>query len=169
MIKLVKYLILGNNSGGDRRNFKKPRFEVGERLKETDLGITVYAGNAEGFNGTIKERFTDFVVHEISLNGEIAQLTDQKIPPEPEDLHTLEDLKQKIPENTWNELQKITDDAASIEIDVTDMSKEQRKYIHQIVKKLSTYVSETKDVADKKMIVFSKQFSSRNGKLLLFF
>lgn len=105
------------------------------------------------------------MVHEINLDGEVAQLTDQTIPPEPEELINLEDLKKKIPESTWDELQKISHDASSVEIDVTNVSREQRKYIHQIVKKLSSYVSETKDVGDKKVIVFSKAFT-RQGKHL---
>lgn len=152
-----------HGGGMERRYFKKARFDVGERLKEVDLGITEYVGNTEGFTGTIKERFTDFVVHEISTNGEIAKLSNQAIPPDPEDNADIEDLKKKIPEDVWEKLQTITDDNPGVEIDVTTMGRDQRKYIHQIVKKLTTVISETKEVGNKKLIVFSKEYTNKFG------
>ncbi len=143
-----------HGGGGDRRHYKKARFDVGERLKEVDLGITEYINEAvEGFTGTIKERYTDFVVHEISTNGEIAKLTDQEIPADP-DFEDIEDLKKKIPEEVWEKLQTVTEENAGVEIDVTEMDREQRRCIHKIVKKLTTVISETKDVENKKLIVF---------------
>ncbi|XP_014225977.1 pseudouridylate synthase 7 homolog [Trichogramma pretiosum] len=153
------------HGGGDNRRhyYKKPRYDVGERLKEVDLGITEYVGNAEGFNGTMKERFTDFVVHEISSNGEIAQLNNQDIPPEPEDLENLEDLKKKIPEGVWDQLQTLADKSESVEIDVTDMDKAQRRAVHVIVKKITEVTSETKEIGSKKVMVFSKPYPNKFG------
>ncbi|XP_001603223.2 pseudouridylate synthase 7 homolog [Nasonia vitripennis] len=152
-----------HGGGGDRRHFKKARFDVGERLKEVDLGITEYINEAvEGFTGTIKERYTDFVVHEISTNGEIAKLTDQEIPADP-DFEDIEDLKKKIPEEVWEKLQTVTEENAGVEIDVTEMDREQRRCIHKIVKKLTTVISETKDVENKKLIVFSKEYKNKFG------
>ncbi|XP_011504189.1 PREDICTED: pseudouridylate synthase 7 homolog isoform X2 [Ceratosolen solmsi marchali] len=152
-----------HGGGNDRKYFKKARFDVGERLKEVDLGITEYVGNTEGFTGTIKERFTDFVVHEISTNGEIAKLSNQEIPPDPEDNEDIEDLKKKIPEDVWEKLQTITEDNPGIEIDVTAMDRDQRRYIHQIVKKLTTVISETKEIGNRKIIVFSKEYTNKFG------
>lgn len=157
--------IAGYQGGGDKRHFnKRARFDVGERLKEVDLGITEYVGNAEGFTGTIKERFTDFVVHEICTNGEVAKLTNEEIPPDTKDLIDIEALKKQVPDGVWEKLQTITEDNSGVEIDVTEMNKEQRKCIHQIVKKLTTVVSETKEIGSKKLIVFSKEYGGRQGK-----
>ncbi|KAJ8674532.1 hypothetical protein QAD02_005794 [Eretmocerus hayati] len=158
----------GNNrhygGRGDGRFYsKRPRFDVGERLKEADVGITEYVGDHEGFTGTIKERYTDFVVHEIALDGSIAKLTQRDIPDDPEDLEDIEDLKKKVPEDIWEKLEKITEDVSSIEIDVTDIDKDQRKCIHQIVKKLTSVYSETKDIDNRKVIVFSKEYYHKFG------
>jgi hypothetical protein len=46
------------------------------RLMEKDVGITEYISAHEGFNGIIKQRFSDFHVNEITADGSIAKLTD---------------------------------------------------------------------------------------------
>ncbi|KAH3681940.1 hypothetical protein WICPIJ_007102 [Wickerhamomyces pijperi] len=55
-------------------------------IQEQDVGITTYISSAlPGFLGTIKQRYTDFQVNEIDLNGEVVRLLDQgiKITPKP--------------------------------------------------------------------------------------
>jgi hypothetical protein len=44
------------------------------------------------------------------------------------------------------------------------MDRDQRRYIHQIVKKLTTVISETKDIGNRKFIVFSKEYTNKFGK-----
>lgn len=146
--------------GGDRRYFKKPRFEVGERLKEVDLGITEYVSDCEGFAGTMKEKFTDFHVHEITCAGTIAKLTDLSIPEEPK--KDLEALRKKISPDNWEKIQHIANDSNAVEIDVTNLDKDQRKAIHEIVKTLTSVQSSTKDRDGKKFIVFSNPFSQNS-------
>lgn len=91
-------------------------------------------------------------------------MTNQEIPPDPEDNHDIEDLKKKVPEDVWEKLQKITEDI-NVEIDVTNIDRDQRKVIHQIVKKLTTVISETKDVDGKKIMVFSTEYANKYGKI----
>lgn len=162
-IKNVPYFPGYSDTHSSERRYlgKRPRFSVGERLHEVDLGITEYASDHQGFQGTIKERWTDFQVHEISLDGKIAKLTDTSIPEEPKELVDLEELRKKVPEHAWEQLKGITDENSSLELDVTEMSKEQRKYAHLIVKTLTSVISETKDVDGKKILVFSKPYSNR--------
>ena len=71
-------------------------------------------------------------------------------------------LKEKVPSEVWNQLQKINESIDDVQIDVTNMDKDQRRNIHSIVKKLSSVRSETKEVGDKKIMVFSKQFAKCN-------
>ena len=47
-------------------------------LTEACCGITAYANNAVGFNCTLKERFSDFIVNEIDKDGRVIIL--QRIP-----------------------------------------------------------------------------------------
>lgn len=52
--------------------------ENDDSLRETDVGITEYLyKDIEGFNGTIKQRYSDFIVNEISTSGEVIVLKDK--------------------------------------------------------------------------------------------
>lgn len=43
--------------------------------EETAVGIECYANTASGFQAILKERYTDFIVNEIGLDGEVVHLT----------------------------------------------------------------------------------------------
>lgn len=142
---------------------KKKKLEVGNRLKECDVGITEFIGN-EGFFGVIKERYTDFHVNEIALDGEIVKLTNQDILSDGEENENLEDLKKIIQSDTiWDQLQGLKEsDQSIIEIDVTNMDKDQRRAIHRIAKTIKNVISQTIDRENKKimMILPNKKNSS---------
>lgn len=53
-----------------------------EKLTELEVGVTEYITSQPGFDGVIKQRFSDFQVNEISLDGTIAKLTDKSVPTE---------------------------------------------------------------------------------------
>ena len=57
------------------------------------VGISSYANEHEGFSGIIKQRFSDFVVREISSNGVIARLNSIQCS---EDMKNLEDKYFKL-------------------------------------------------------------------------
>lgn len=49
-----------------------------DSLRETDVGITEYLyKDIQGFNGTIKQRYSDFIVNEINTDGEVIVLKDK--------------------------------------------------------------------------------------------
>jgi hypothetical protein len=68
---------------------------VASSVDESEVGIKVFVTNTPGFNGIIKQRFSDFIVREIALsnNGSaIAQLTELELPPYPKknrSIHTM--------------------------------------------------------------------------------
>lgn len=136
---------------------------MGNRLKECDVGITEFIGN-EGFFGVIKERYTDFHVNEIALDGQIVKLTNQDILSDGEENENLEDLKKIIQSDTiWDQLQGLKEsDQSIIEIDVTNMDKDQRRAIHRIAKTIKNVISQTIDKENKKimMILPNKKNSS---------
>ena len=43
-------------------------------LTETDVGIAGFVNDAPGFSGLFRERFSDFLVHEVGPDGEVARL-----------------------------------------------------------------------------------------------
>lgn len=63
------------------RPMKKPKFSAsGKGIKETDVGITTYLSkDLGGFTGALKQRYTDFLVNEIGLDGDVLHLSDDGI------------------------------------------------------------------------------------------
>ncbi|XP_061629609.1 pseudouridylate synthase 7 homolog [Phyllopteryx taeniolatus] len=73
-------------------------------LTELDVGICKYVSDHEGFSGILKERYSDFVVHEISKEGKIVHLDDLSIPKDvPEEAAAVE-------ENTTTECTVLTEE-----------------------------------------------------------
>ncbi|CAK9798539.1 Pseudouridylate synthase 7 homolog [Anthophora plagiata] len=142
-----------NWSSNSQQDGKRKKLVVGSRLKECDVGITKFIGD-EGFVGVIKERYTDFHVNEISLDGQIAKLTNQILPLAEESNENVEDLRKIIPDTVWDQLQTLKEpEASGIEIDVTNIDKDQRRAIHTIVKKMTNVISQTIDKENKKIMM----------------
>uniref|UniRef100_A0AAX7SEA1 Pseudouridylate synthase 7 homolog n=1 Tax=Astatotilapia calliptera TaxID=8154 RepID=A0AAX7SEA1_ASTCA len=101
-------------------------------LTELDVGILKYVSDHEGFSGVLKERYSDFVVHEINKNGKIVHLDDLSVPAEAEpkecDLLTEEQKKQ------LGELQLFKNKEGNVSIEVLDDSKEKRTLVHKAIK-----------------------------------
>ncbi|KAI4501595.1 hypothetical protein M0802_003472 [Mischocyttarus mexicanus] len=138
---------------------KRKRLEVGNRLKEPDIGVTEFIGDHLGFPGLVKERYSDFHVNEIFIDGKVVKLTNQVIPSEPEETETLDDLKKCVPDNIWEQLQTLKEEESSsstVEIDVTDVHKDVRRTIHEIAKRLANVTSQTIDKNNKKLMVMIK-------------
>ncbi|KYN37738.1 Pseudouridylate synthase 7 like protein [Trachymyrmex septentrionalis] len=136
-----------------RENVKRSKLDIGSRLKESDIGITEYIGKHLGFSAIIKERYNDFHVNEIDLNGQVAKLTHQDIPRNPSDDESIEDLKALVSLTIWDQLQALgKENPSSVEIDVTNIDKIERRTIHTIAKKLANVVSQTVDKGDKKFL-----------------
>ncbi|XP_012526540.1 pseudouridylate synthase 7 homolog isoform X2 [Monomorium pharaonis] len=136
-----------------RENAKRNKPDVGSRLKESDIGITEYIGDHSGFFAIIKERYNDFHVNEIDLDGQIAKLTCQNIPRDPCNDENIEDLKTLVPPAIWDQLQVLgKENPSSVEIDVTNVDKVARRTIHTIAKKLANVVSQTVDKGDRKFL-----------------
>ncbi|XP_046752545.1 pseudouridylate synthase 7 homolog [Diprion similis] len=147
------------NQGNFDIDGKRQKMEVGNRLKEVDIGVTEFVGDHKGFSGVVKERYGDFHVHEITLNGEIAKLTDQTIPPEPDQLENIEDLKKEIPAEVWKQFETLIEaesEILSVEINVTAMNKDERRAIHAIAKKIPNTISQTVEKGETKYIVVAK-------------
>lgn len=123
------------------------------------MGITEYYFDHEGFSGTIKERYSDFHVHEIAPNGQMAKLNNQELPPELKDLEDLEKIQENVPESVQRQIQLLSVEEStisSVQIDVTNMSKEHRRSIHVMAKTIPNVVSRTETNEGAKVITVSK-------------
>ncbi|KAK7867216.1 hypothetical protein R5R35_008393 [Gryllus longicercus] len=140
------------------------------RLKETDVGITEYISNHEGFNGIIKQRYSDFQVNEIDGNGTIVALTSielpaVKVPPGNEKLDHEEHLKSVVSVEVFEKikalLEQSEDEDKNVEIEVTEMNKDDRRKLHSAIKAVGSgqLVSNTKEKEEKKFMVVCKHSS----------
>ncbi|XP_058510957.1 pseudouridylate synthase 7 homolog [Ochotona princeps] len=124
-------------------------------LTELDVGITKFVSSHQGFSGILKERYSDFVVHEIGKDGRISHLDDLSVPADEEDpsedvctVLTAEEKQQ------LEELQLFKNKEASVAIEVIEDTKEKRTIIHQTIKSLFPGLeTKTEDREGKKYIV----------------
>ncbi|XP_068850689.1 pseudouridylate synthase 7 homolog isoform X3 [Aphelocoma coerulescens] len=128
-------------------------------LTESDVGITKFVSSHKGFSGILKERYSDFVVHEIGKDGRVSHLDDFSVPvddevnfedPSEETFTVLSDEdKQRL-----EELQLFKNKETSVAIEVIEDSKEKRTVIHQAVKSLFPGLeTKTEDRDGKKYII----------------
>ncbi|XP_072715521.1 pseudouridylate synthase 7 homolog isoform X1 [Ciconia boyciana] len=128
-------------------------------LTESDVGITKFVSSHKGFSGILKERYSDFVVHEIGKDGRVSHLDDFSVPvddevnfedPSEETFTVLSDEdKQRL-----EELQLLKNKETSVAIEVIEDTKEKRTVIHQAVKSLFPGLeTKTEDRDGKKYII----------------
>ncbi|KAI5696806.1 hypothetical protein M8J75_000392 [Diaphorina citri] len=116
-----------------------------KQLEEEDVYIVEYlTKDIEGFAGTIKHRYADFQVNEIDLEGNVVRLTSYEPPVYPSQM-----AKPEIDESKVNglifvddiakikSLVDLKDSIESVEIEVTNFSKEQRTFLHKYVQLVS--------------------------------
>ncbi|CAN8018839.1 unnamed protein product [Ixodes persulcatus] len=134
---------------------------------EKNVGITEYIGNHKGFSGQLKQRYSDFLVNEVSLSGKVVRLTTLDPPPEDaaEDTSWAEEV---LPPETMDELNELVsgERTEKVTIDVTSMSKEERRQVHGLVRKnFPDLDSVTKDQEEgaKKLILVEKKADRATG------
>uniref|UniRef100_A0A8C6YB03 Pseudouridine synthase 7 n=1 Tax=Naja naja TaxID=35670 RepID=A0A8C6YB03_NAJNA len=124
-------------------------------LMEEDVGITKFASLHKGFLGILKERYSDFVVHEIGKEGETVHLDDFSVPVDkedpPEEIFTVLSPEEK---QRLEDLQLFKNKESSVSIEVIEDTKEKRTIIHQAVKSLFPGLeTKTENQDGKKCIV----------------
>ncbi|XP_070611214.1 pseudouridylate synthase 7 homolog isoform X2 [Erythrolamprus reginae] len=124
-------------------------------LMEQDVGIQKFASSHKGFLGILKERYSDFVVHEIGKEGEIIHLDDLSVPVDkedpPEEIFTVLSPEEK---QRLEDLQLFKNKESSVSIEVIEDTKEKRTIIHQAIKSLFPGLeTKTENQDGKKFIV----------------
>ncbi|KAM8973965.1 pseudouridylate synthase 7 homolog isoform 2-T2 [Pelodytes ibericus] len=124
-------------------------------LTEADVGITKFVSAHEGFSGILKERYSDFVVHEIAKDGKISYLNDLSVPADHEDpseeIYSILSTDDKV---RLEELQLYKNKETNVAIEVVEDTKEKRTIIHQAVKGLFPGLeTKTEDREGKKYII----------------
>ncbi|KAL3851730.1 hypothetical protein ACJMK2_015451 [Sinanodonta woodiana] len=120
-------------------------------LREGDVGITEYISSHQGFHGILKQRYSDFIVNEIDLEGNIVHLTSTDITVEMKKPSQVKDMGGVLSDDQIDQLQKLVSlkdkkGQQPILIEVGE-DKEFRTRIHQCIREVfpgleSTTVSE---------------------------
>uniref|UniRef100_A0A674I8C9 Pseudouridylate synthase 7 homolog n=1 Tax=Terrapene triunguis TaxID=2587831 RepID=A0A674I8C9_9SAUR len=144
--------IILNEEEGDPESFADM---MKHGLIELDVGITKFVSSHKGFSGILKERYSDFVVHEIGKDGRISHLDDFSVPVDDEDpseeIFTVLSNEDK---QHLEELQLFKNKETSVAIEVIEDTKEKRTIIHHAVKSLFPGLeTKTEDRDGKKYIV----------------
>ncbi|CAN7988732.1 unnamed protein product, partial [Ixodes hexagonus] len=132
---------------------------------EVNVGITEYIGNHKGFSGQLKQRYSDFLVNEVSLSGKVVRLTTLDPPPEDaaEDTSWAE---QVLPPDTMEQLAELVsgERTEKVTVDVSSMSKEERRQVHGLVRKnFPELDSTTRDEGANKLILVEKKAGRTTG------
>lgn len=154
-------------SSADKKHFHKEKrnnFCASSKLSEADAGITEYISDFPEIVGVIKERFSDFHVHEINYSGVVAKLTNLEVPPQfledPSEEINLDCPSELVSPEIWERLKVLVEspNPKPYEIDVTKLSKEERTRIHEVIKKTfgKKVVSSTKTFKNIKVIEVKK-------------
>ncbi|CAG8493671.1 2128_t:CDS:10 [Paraglomus occultum] len=90
---------------------------------EEDVGITEYISQSlPGFSAVIKQRYADFIVHEIDQQGDVVYLTDYTSIPKRDDQSTMNNTsasptESSIPEDAiYEQLKALTDEETAVNI-----------------------------------------------------
>ncbi|KAL2093854.1 hypothetical protein ACEWY4_011166 [Coilia grayii] len=108
-------------------------------LTELDVGILKFVSEHKGFSGILKERYSDFVVHEINKEGKTVQLNDLSVPVETEEPEEQLPEAQVLTEEQkkqLEELQLFKNKEGNVSIEVAEDTKERRTQVHRAVKNL---------------------------------
>ncbi|XP_051545325.1 pseudouridylate synthase 7 homolog isoform X2 [Myxocyprinus asiaticus] len=126
-------------------------------LTESDVGIHKFISDHKGFSGILKERYSDFVVHEINKSGTIVRLDDLSVPADVEESSSACDPTECLTEEQKQqlaELQLFKNKEGNVSIEVQDDSKEKRTLLHKAVKTLYPGLeTKTEERDGKKFIV----------------
>ncbi|XP_054844983.1 pseudouridylate synthase 7 homolog isoform X2 [Eublepharis macularius] len=142
----------GSDEEGDPESFADM---MKHGLTELDVGITKFVSSHKGFSGILKERYSDFVVHEIGKDGRVVHLDDFSVPVDDEDPPEENFAALSAEEKRQLEdLQLFKNKEGSVAIEVIEDTKEKRTVIHQAVKSLFPGLeTKTEDRDGKKYIV----------------
>uniref|UniRef100_A0A673WYX8 Pseudouridylate synthase 7 homolog n=1 Tax=Salmo trutta TaxID=8032 RepID=A0A673WYX8_SALTR len=121
-------------------------------LTELDVGILKFVSEHKGFSGILKERYSDFVVHEVNKEGKTVWLDDLSVPEEAEQPGSevfTEEQKHEL-----EQLQLFKNKEGNVSIEVADDTKEKRTLVHKAVKTLYPGLeTKTEEREGKKFIV----------------
>ena len=111
----------------------KPAFVKFASVSEKDVGIREFVSSLPGFHGVLKQRYTDFIVSERDLQGNLVRLTDVSIP---QDDKTKEFDLDILSEEDKDKIKQVVDDEEKKKtVTLTpDDDKDHRRLVHRAIR-----------------------------------
>ena len=114
-------------------------------VSEKDVGILEFVSNFPGFHGVLKQRYTDFIVSERDLQGNIVRLSDTSIP---QGDKTKEFDRSILSQEEKEKIQKVVDDEEK-NLSVTlspDDDKDHRRLVHRAIRENYSFLGKKKKI-----------------------
>ena len=134
----------------DYRNF---------RIKEENVGIVEFVSANKGFKCELKQRFSDFIVHEIASNGDVIELTSVEVPSMSVEIkEAVQDaeIAELIPDEMKERLLQFDEQTEvtgePILIDVHEKDKTQRTKMHKFISRFKSLESKTQELDGRRHI-----------------
>eukprot|EP00002_Diphylleia_rotans_P027763 TRINITY_DN5579_c0_g1_i1.p1 TRINITY_DN5579_c0_g1~~TRINITY_DN5579_c0_g1_i1.p1 ORF type:complete len:658 (+),score=154.66 TRINITY_DN5579_c0_g1_i1:46-2019(+) len=155
--------------------------EMFESFGEKDVGVTEYANSALGFDGLVKQRYSDFIVNEVDSHGRVVRLSDLSVPKELQTPKAPKHTYQLTQENIDTLLQKVGSEIsekitefvkstipedrqkASMEF-LFEGDKTQRTELHLAFKSIPFLSTETSKSKDGQTTIMVKFMSAGQGR-----
>ncbi|XP_013787304.1 pseudouridylate synthase 7 homolog [Limulus polyphemus] len=141
--------------------------DVSELQTEKDVGIEEFVSDKPGFFGIIKQRYSDFLVNEKTTSGTTVKLSQLELPVDVSISETGVSIPEAITdveESKLRALESNTKEDDCFEINVTNFSKDERRKIHEYIRKNYTGLnSQTEDRGEEKVISVCR-FSKNNKR-----
>lgn len=132
----------GENEPVSTSSDAKPGFFTSASVSEKDVGILEFVSNLPGFHGVLKQRYTDFIVSERDLEGNLVRLTDESIPQEEKSKEVEFDI---LSSEEKEKIQQVVDDEEkkkSVTLSPDD-DKEHRRLIHRAIRANFPFLGKT--------------------------
>ncbi|XP_076336847.1 pseudouridine synthase 7 [Tachypleus tridentatus] len=141
--------------------------DIGELQTEKDVGIEEFVSDKPGFFGIIKQRYSDFLVNEKTTSGTIVKLSQLELPVD----FSISETGLSIPESITDveegklhALESSTEEDDCFEINVTNFNKDERRKIHEYIRKTYTGLSsQTEDRGEEKVISVCRSSKNKRG------
>ena len=149
-----------------------------EMSAETQLGISEFlTPQIGGFQGVIKERFSDFNVYELDKAQQVVRLNDQHVEKGNKEQKSVDDIDynySSVPESVkallsdrqFSMIKMLNSDATlsdPIRIKVSDVSKEERKEVHSALKRFPNIEANTSEMEGEKYIEVKHKKKCKSG------
>uniref|UniRef100_A0AAJ7TWR6 Pseudouridylate synthase 7 homolog n=1 Tax=Petromyzon marinus TaxID=7757 RepID=A0AAJ7TWR6_PETMA len=158
----------GGGDGGDVVVREQGGEEFAELMKhglvEVDVGIAEFVSHLAGFSGILKERYSDFVVHEINEEGKVLHLDDLNPPASQEEVRVDVDTGPLTDEQLALLADLQAGKGHDFLMEVEHLSKDSRAELHRAVRARFPRLETRTEQRDARRVIVAYRTASLTGR-----